>query len=506
MKKEKYGGYSGSEVHLMSPEERKKYNLEDAQMLVELVKYNDHETIKLMHAISKIVGLTFIQTCHGSPTNWWKNYLQKEGYSKELRPGIKKEPYAGGKVLTAEVGIYRGSSIDDLPIIEYDVISMYPTQMINRNLSLETVCCDCCENNLSAKLSDKTMNTINEGLADKEPPLPPREETYHMCKKVDNGLMPQILVKLRDERLKYKKDGNKAMSDGIKVLMNSLYGIFGAELKKFEYANYKLAELVTAYARDTLMELKNLAEARNFKVLYGDTDSLYMISKDLSEVGLESKFLEEWNKLHPDIALEGKNHRILLLVDEKNYIKITKERVAITKGLNGKKGDRPKLFNKIQKEIAFNLGENDKDKLVKYLKNECQKLAFEDLNVRELSITTTLGREPEDYGNNIAGKIIGIVQNKHKGETITYYKGDKGKPVTTPDQISRKAYIEFFKSTFKKQLKFLDIDFDKDVAGELIYDQFLAKKVRPKKVKVPENKQKIKLPKSKSIRLDDIIE
>lgn len=66
------------------------------------------------------------------------------------------------------------------------------------------------------------------------------------------------------------------MSQALKVMMNSLCGLFGSE-GIFAFQDYRVAKPVTALARLKLLEMKHLAnEQFQMNMVYGDTDSIFV--------------------------------------------------------------------------------------------------------------------------------------------------------------------------------------------------------------------------------------
>jgi len=65
-------------------------------------------------------------------------------------------------------------------------------------------------------------------------------------------------------------------SNAIKILMNSFYGVLGTPACRFY--NPALANAITGTGRELLLWSKAWFEAAGFKVLYGDTDSLFVDS------------------------------------------------------------------------------------------------------------------------------------------------------------------------------------------------------------------------------------
>lgn len=79
----------------------------------------------------------------------------------------------------------------------------------------------------------------------------------------------------------------------MKILMNSFYGVLGAD--GCRYARTELAGAITSFARKYLTFARDFFEERGYKVLYGDTDSVFVESgrrvdegspgPDLSQLG-----------------------------------------------------------------------------------------------------------------------------------------------------------------------------------------------------------------------------
>ena len=84
------------------------------------------------------------------------------------------------------------------------------------------------------------------------------------------------LLKFKQQREYYRKKGNESMSQALKVMMNSIYGLFGSD-GIFAFQDYRVAELVTAFARLKLLEMKELANKQfGMNIVYGDTDSVFV--------------------------------------------------------------------------------------------------------------------------------------------------------------------------------------------------------------------------------------
>jgi DNA polymerase-2 len=90
------------------------------------------------------------------------------------------------------------------------------------------------------------------------------------------AILPSMLDELFPRREAAKRAGDAVASNAIKILMNSFYGVLGAPACRFY--NPALVNAITGTGRELLLWSKAWFEAAGFKVLYGDTDSLFVDS------------------------------------------------------------------------------------------------------------------------------------------------------------------------------------------------------------------------------------
>jgi DNA polymerase elongation subunit (family B) len=96
-----------------------------------------------------------------------------------------------------------------------------------------------------------------------------------------------------EERLRQKKFGNEVASQGLKILINAGYGVFGYEyFKFFNIDNIDVAILIAAYGRYTLTKMIELAQNQGLRVVYGDTDSIFVVKGDYELVTAKTYYYE----------------------------------------------------------------------------------------------------------------------------------------------------------------------------------------------------------------------
>ena len=90
------------------------------------------------------------------------------------------------------------------------------------------------------------------------------------------AILPRILDELFPRREAAKRRHDEVASHAIKILMNSFYGVLGTPACRF--FNPALANSITGMGKHMLLWSKSWFESAGFKVIYGDTDSLFVSS------------------------------------------------------------------------------------------------------------------------------------------------------------------------------------------------------------------------------------
>ena len=103
------------------------------------------------------------------------------------------------------------------------------------------------------------------------------------------AILPGLLDELFPRREAARKAGDKVAANAIKILMNSFYGVLGTGACRFY--NPALANSITGTGKEILLWSKRWFEEAGFRVLYGDTDSLFVGSgtqeRDVTQQGMQ---------------------------------------------------------------------------------------------------------------------------------------------------------------------------------------------------------------------------
>lgn len=223
--------------------------------------------------------------------------------------------YVGGHVSENEIGFYTSSEQDK--IVDLDFEKFYPSIMINKNISPETVTKD-----------------------------PKKEKIYYsnpdflrfMDKTERLGCIPKTLIKLISEREKNEKIAHETKEKDERILhlkkaafykkiSNVMYGVLGSSY--FYMGSVKLSSCVTSIGRKYHISLQSLLEKESIKVLNGDTDG-YILKGAINKI---LKVSEQF-QLETGMVLKIKNEFTHIFIrNKKNYFALTKGRVPVNKNV-----------------------------------------------------------------------------------------------------------------------------------------------------------------------------
>ncbi len=92
----------------------------------------------------------------------------------------------------------------------------------------------------------------------------------------DPAILPELLEKFFVSRDEAKDRGDEVASHVYKIIMNTFYGVMGAIGSRF--ASGYLSGAITSFGHHFLQWCNNYLKQMGYRVLYGDTDSLFVLS------------------------------------------------------------------------------------------------------------------------------------------------------------------------------------------------------------------------------------
>ncbi len=368
------------------------YNLNDSMLTYKL-------TNKMMPTIGelvKIVGLTIydINRMGFSQLVEWFLLKQAPAFNKIApnKPGYhevqdrRMQTYKGAFVYEPRPGLFK-----DIAVFDYR--SLYPTIIGSHNISPGTLNCKCCEG--TGKIT-------------------PTEEKYWFCTK-RKGFIPTLIEELITRRMRIKEiikeshDEKYALLDArqnsLKLLANSFYGylgFFGARWYSLE-----CAKATTAWGRFYIQDVIKKAENDGFKVLYSDTDSVFLTLDGKTKEDAR-KFSEKINSDLPglmELEYEGfypagifVSAKMGAFGAKKKYALLLEEGTLKIKGFEAVRRNWSFIAKEAQEKVLeIILKENDKEKALKYVRKVISDLRDKKVPLDKVLIHTQLQKEMTDY-------------------------------------------------------------------------------------------------------------
>lgn len=278
-------------------------------------------------------------------------------------------------------------------------------------------------------------------------------------------ILPNFINELMKHRETAKKNNDVHLSQAIKILMNSFYGVMGSYGCRFYHPN--LPNAITGTGQWLLQQSKIFLEKDNVKVIYGDTDSLFIhvtskfenadesgnsIAENLNkywneriknEFELESQLEIEYEKYYTKLVLtsmrgrEGgakKRYAGLLGKDKINFV-----------GMEFVRSDWTKLAKNFQYELYLKIFNNEDYE--DWIRNFVNNLLSGKVN-SDLVYKKRLRKGAEQYTKTLPPHVKSARMINQKRGTVNYFITKRG-PIPTelnPKDFDYQHYID-------KQLK-----------------------------------------------------
>lgn len=224
------------------------YNLEDCVLVWEIFKNTD--LIDFAVERCRMTGLDMDRP-GGSVAAFDFLYLprlHRAGFVAPVVPSDAGVGGPGGYVLDSRPGLYDH-------VIVLDFKSLYPS--IIRTFHVDPLAM------ILGEQEDNAIPGFEEGRFSRE-----------------HYILPLIIEELWAERDKARKAGKDAMSRAIKIIMNSFYGVLGTRACRF--FDPRLVSSITRRGHEILKGTRDLIEQSGLTVIYGDTDSVFVLLSDVN--------------------------------------------------------------------------------------------------------------------------------------------------------------------------------------------------------------------------------
>jgi len=383
-----------------------------------------------------------------------------------LIPSKKREPEdfkSAATLLLAD----RGGLIFNPPlgyhesVAELDFVSMYPTIMVEHNVSPETVNCRCCRNSNVPELG-YTICEKREGIVPATLRAVVKKRAYYKAMKKKYKGKDEILFRRYDHR-----------QNALKWMLVSCFGYLG--YKNARFGKIEAHESVNAFSRDAILTAKEIAESHGFHLLHAIIDCIWLKKQGATEREYEELAREIARKAGIDISLEGIYTWILFPASKMDPDITTANRYAgwynhgemKIRGVEARRRDTPKFIKNMQSAMLERMSgartveelRGAVPELLDIVRNFISLLRSGKANPMDLVLRRHVAKEADEYTNNSISAVVSKLVKEMgvplaAGESIEFIiidrsgkkKPEKAKPLALyafEDGYDIEQYTEF---------------------------------------------------------------
>lgn len=268
------------------------YNLTDSRLVWDIFTHTQLWDFALARAELTGLELGRVGASVAAFNHLYLPHLHRAGYVAPDAPASDGIESPGGYVMDSLPGLYKN-------ILVFDFKSLYPsiirTFLIDPKGLVE---------GLQLPESECVAGFLGGRFSRQQP------------------ILPKLIQTLSEQREKAKREYNAPLSQAIKIIMNSLYGVLGSQGCVFHDA--KLASSITMRGHQIMKQTRTWIEEMGYQVIYGDTDSTFVwlgSEPDLTDISaLGQTLADDINaKWHAKITEEHQVESFLELQFERHY-------------------------------------------------------------------------------------------------------------------------------------------------------------------------------------------
>jgi DNA polymerase-2 len=245
-------------LRLEEPERFCAYCLRDSELVLEILERTGLGVLTARRAALTGVSLDLAWTSIPAFERIYGAALHARRVVPPERSDADVSGAAGGVVLEAEAGLFPN-------VLVFDFRSLYPSLMRTFHI-------------------DPLAHARAEARPDPSDIVAPNGARFDRTE----GILPAILARCAKERETALRAGDETAAYVYKILQNSFYGVLGAQ--GCRYARTELAGAITSFGQGFLRAARDWFETRGHHVLYGDTDSVFVLSGLDDTAGYDALF------------------------------------------------------------------------------------------------------------------------------------------------------------------------------------------------------------------------
>ncbi|MCW8327801.1 DNA polymerase II [Photobacterium sp. SDRW27] len=400
-----------------------RYNLQDCKLVTRIFEYTHLLDFAVERSRLTGVELDRIGGSVAAFTNLYLPQLHRAGY---VAPSLDSENWIaspGGYVMDSKPGLYNS-------VLVLDFKSLYPS--IIRSFRIDPM-----------GLVEGLL--LEEGKSDDQAIAGFRGGRFHR----EKHFLPKMIEELWSARDQAKRDGEKAFSQAIKIIMNSFYGVLGSSGCRF--FDHRLASSITMRGHEIMKTTRALIEEKGYEVIYGDTDSTFVSLKqahseqDANAIGNELvAYINQWwrEHLHNEYGLESAleleyetHYRKFLMPTIRGQETGSKKRYAglvkkgekeeiVFKGLETVRTDWTLLAQEFQKTLYYKVFHNqDVEEYVRQYVEKANAGLFDDKLIYRKRLRRNLSEYQKNVPPHVRAARMADELNRKQGRPLQYQNG-----------------------------------------------------------------------------------
>ena len=452
-----------------------RYNLKDCELVTRI--FHKTEIMPFLLERAAVNGLA-VDRHGGSVAAFSHLYIprmHRVGFVAPNPGDVAPEASPGGYVMDSRPGLY-----DSVLVLDYK--SLYPS--IIRTFLIDPV-------------------GLIDGLAhpaDADSVTGFREARFSRT----THCLPAIVEQIWQGRETAKQQGNKPLSQALKIIMNAFYGVLGTSACRF--FDPRLASSITLRGHAIMQQTRELIEAEGYDVIYGDTDSTFVWLKsahseaDAEAIGRSLALkVNHWWRTHLQqqygltsaLELEYENHFCRFLMptirgaeqgSKKRYAGLIREAEGermVFKGLESVRTDWTPLAQQFQQALYSRIFH--RQPWEEYVRTTVAQLLAGELD-DQLIYKKRLRRPLNEYERNVPPHVraarLADEQNHKLGRPLQYQTGGRIRYVIAtggPEPVEARTTPLDYDHYVTKQLQpvaegilpFVEGDFATLITGQL---------------------------------------
>ena len=257
-------------LHREDPAALCAYNLEDARLVLEILEHEGLLDLCIERSLLSGMQLDRVGASIASFDLLYLPELRRRGF---VAPSVDAS--------RASAGVSGGALLDPVPgfhrsVAVFDFKSLYPSLI--RTFDLDPLAHALATGRIDAGRGAPGPLSHQVGRGSDDVLEAPNGARFARS----GGILPGVVERFWEARAAARERGDLHAAQAIKIMQNALFGVLGATACRFFDAD--VANAITGFGQQTLRWTRDAFAEQGVRVLYGDTDSVFVEVADRGEV------------------------------------------------------------------------------------------------------------------------------------------------------------------------------------------------------------------------------